>query len=41
MKVMLLAFVAVGVIAVGSAYALKQVGFSAEERFASDSVRLD
>lgn len=41
MKVMVLAFVAIGVIAVGSSYALKEAGFSAADRTSGDAVRLD
>lgn len=41
MKVMLLAFVAVGVIAIGASYALQEIGFSSQDRNAGSSVRLD
>lgn len=41
MRVMLLAFVAIGVLAVGAYVGLNQAGFSAAERTAASSVRLD
>lgn len=41
MKSMLLAFVAVGVIAVAANYALEFAGFSSADRTASDNVRLN
>ncbi|CTQ56400.1 hypothetical protein LP7551_04960 [Roseibium album] len=40
MKAMLLAFVAVGVIAVGASQILNNVGFSSEEQATGASVRL-
>lgn len=41
MKVMLSAFAAMAIIAVGSNVILGNVGFSAEERTAGSAVRLD
>ncbi|MFC6589462.1 hypothetical protein [Sulfitobacter pacificus] len=41
MKAMMLAFLAVAVIAVGSNVVLKQAGFSSQDRTSSSSVRLD
>ena len=41
MKVMLLAFVATVAIAVGSYYALHEIGFSAEDQTSGADVRLD
>ncbi|WP_299285570.1 hypothetical protein [uncultured Tateyamaria sp.] len=41
MKAMLLAFVAIGVISVGSYFILGEVGFSSQERGAGAAVRLD
>jgi hypothetical protein len=41
MKIMLLAFLATAIIAVGSSFVLKQVGFSSQDRTVSPSVRLD
>lgn len=41
MKVMLSAFLAIGLIAVGAYYGLNEVGFSSSERQTSDAVRLD
>ena len=41
MKVMLIAFVAIAVIAVGSNLILSQAGFSSQERAAGSAVRLD
>lgn len=41
MKAMLSAFVAMALIAVAAYYGLREAGFSADERQASDSVRLD
>lgn len=41
MKTMLLAFVAVGVIAVGANLILGQAGFSSQDRTAGPDVRLD
>lgn len=41
MRMMLLAFVAIAVIAVGAWYGLQQAGFSASEQAAGEAVRLD
>ena len=41
MKAMLIAFVAIAVIAVGSNLILGKVGFSSKDRAAGSSVRLD
>ena len=41
MKVMLFAFVAIGVIAFGSSIALDNAGFSAQEQTSGSAVRLD
>lgn len=41
MKAMLLAFLAIAIISVGANFGLSQVGFSAQERTTSSSVRLD
>lgn len=41
MKTMLLAFIAVGVIALGAHYALDSAAFSAADRTRSSNVRLD
>ena len=41
MKAMLLAFVAIAVVAVGSNLFLKQAGFSSQDRAAGSAVRLD
>jgi predicted secreted protein len=41
MKAMLLAFVALAVISVGSNLILQQVGFSSQDRTAGADVRLD
>ncbi len=40
MKAMLAGFVLIGVIAVGSDYALQFAGFSAQDRTSGDAVRL-
>lgn len=41
MKVMLSAFLAIGLIAVGAYYGLNEAGFSSSERQVGDAVRLD
>ena len=41
MRVMLLAFVTIAVIGVGSYFGLKEIGFSSEDRQVSQSVRID
>lgn len=41
MRVMLIAFVAIAVIAVGANYILTHAGFSAAERTAGNAVRLE
>ncbi|MGB3243906.1 MAG: hypothetical protein WBB25_05200 [Sulfitobacter sp.] len=41
MKAMLLAFVAIAVIAVGSNLILKEAGFSSQDRASGPDVRLD
>ena len=41
MKAMLTAFLAIAIIAVGSFFGLKEVGFSSSERQSGDAVRLD
>lgn len=41
MKAMLIAFVAIAVISVGSNMILKQAGFSSQERGSGPAVRLD
>ncbi len=41
MKAMLLAFVAMGLVAVGADLALDQIGFSSSDRGSSGDVRLD
>ena len=41
MKPMFAAFAAIAIIAIGSNYALKRAGFSAQEQGSSSSVRLD
>lgn len=41
MKVMLTAFAATVLIAVGAYFALHEAGFSSDERLAGDAVRLD
>lgn len=41
MKVMILAFCAIAVIAVGANIALKEIGFSAKDRTSGQAVRLD
>jgi hypothetical protein len=41
MKVMLTAFLAIGLISVGAYFGLKEAGFSSSERQNSDAVRLD
>ena len=40
MKVMMMAFLAIAVIAVGSNFALNEAGFSAADRTSGDAVRL-
>ena len=41
MKVMIGAFLAIGIIAVAASFGLKEVGFSSSERQSGSSVRLD
>lgn len=41
MREMILAFIAMGLIAVGASYGLHQAGFSSEDRTSGNSVRLD
>jgi len=41
MKAMFVGFIAIVVIAVGAWYGLGQLGFSSQEQFSSDSVRLE
>ena len=41
MKVMLSAFLAIAIIAVGAYYGLQNAGFSSSEQQAGDAVRLD
>ena len=41
MKVMLSAFLAIAIIAVGAFYGLQNAGFSSSEQQAGDAVRLD
>lgn len=41
MKAMLAGFAAIAVIGVGAHFALQEIGFSSEERFASPAVRLE
>jgi hypothetical protein len=41
MKAMLTGFVAIAVISIGAWYALGEIGFSSQEVFSNDNVRLD